>query len=339
MLRLALDRLVSSLMALFGASVIAFVMLRITPGDPARLVLGPFASDEALTQLRAEMGLNLPLHEQYLRYIADFLTGNWGFSYTTSEPVLQQMASRLPATIELGLAAFAFAIAMAIILALLAAHHPGGIMDRVSRVIAIAGMGIPPFWLGIVLLLGLFEAWHWFPGPEGRMSPFADFAIGPTGLLTIDTLLTGNWSGFLDAVDHLVLPAITLGLMPLAFLTRLLRANLLERVKDPFIAFARSRGLTRWQALVHHALPNAALPTINAAGLLFGQLLAGSVLVEKTFNWPGVGALVSEAIMRQDFAVVQAFILLSAFIFVFANLAVDLFTSLLDPRIRHGKTP
>ncbi len=339
MLRLAAGRLVSSLSALFGASVLAFVVLRVTPGDPARLILGPFASQGALDQLRREMGLDRPIVWQYLLYIRDFLHGAWGYSYTTSEPVLVQFAGRMPATIELGLYAFAFAIIGAVTLALVAAHARGRFADHLARAIGIAGLGIPAFWLGIMLLILFYEGLHWLPGPEGRIAPFSVVPAGPTGLLTVDCALVGNWSGLADALAHLVLPAVTLGLMPLCFLTRLLRANLLDRMREPFVLFARSRGLTRWSALVHHALPNAALPTVNAAGLLFGQLLAGSVLVEKAFNWPGVGALVTDAISRQDFAVVQAFILLSAMLFVMANLAVDLIVALLDPRLRHGRSP
>ncbi len=338
MLRLILARIATSTIALVGASIFAFVILRVTPGDPTRLILGAFAPQESVDKLREDLGLNLPIADQYVIYIRDFLSGDWGFSYSTGEPVATQLASRFPATLELGLYAFLFAFVGAVGLALLAAYRRGPISDGGTKALSFFGLGVPPFWFGLVLMIVFFEHLHWLPGPDGRLGPGFEPPPPVTRLYTIDALLAGQLATFADAVAHLVLPVITLGLFPLSFLLRLLRANLLDVSREPFITVARSRGLSRWTAFVRHALPNAFLPTLTAAGLLLGQLLAGSVLVEKAFNWPGVGALVTDGILRQDFSVVQAFILISAFIYVLANLLVDVLAGLIDPRVRHAGT-
>ena len=333
-LGLVLGRLATSVLALFGASIFAFIVLRVTPGDPARLFLGPFATKEAVERLEDDLGLNDPILTQYVGYMADFFRGDWGFAYTTGQPVAKLLASRFPATIELGLYAFAFAALFAIALALVAAYRRGPVSDGGARVLSFFGLGIPPFWLGLMLLVIFFEHLGWLPGPDGRLALLTEPPPPVTRLYTVDALIHGQIATLADAFRHLVLPAVTLGLLPLAFLLRLLRANLLDVRGELFITVARSRGLSRWTAFVRHALPNAFLPTLTAAGLILGQLLAGSVLVEKVFNWPGAGALVTDGILRQDFSVVQAFILLSAFVYVLANLIVDVLAGLIDPRVR-----
>lgn len=332
MSRFLLGRLGASLVSLFGASLVAFLVLRLSPGDPARLFLGPFAGQEAIDALRNELGLNGSLLSQYVIYIGNFLTGDWGFSYSTGQPVASQITRRFPATLELGLFAFVIAFAAAVALALVAAYRRGPV-DGGARAVSFFAMGVPPFWFGLVLLIVFFEGLGWLPGPEGRLSLRVAPPPTVTGFLTVDALLAGDWTAFTDALAHLILPGVTLALMPFAFLFRLLRANLIDIAREPFITVARSRGLSRWWAFVRHALPNAFLPTLTAAGLLVGQLLAGSVLVERVFVWPGVGALVTDGVLKQDFSVVQAFILLSAFIYVLCNLAVDILAGLLDPRV------
>ena len=334
LLRLVLGRLATSALALLGASLIAFVVLRVTPGDPARLFLGPFATQEAVDRLEDDLGLNEPIPVQYFRYMADFLRGDWGFAYTTGQPVATLLANRIPATIELGLYAFGFAVVFAVGLALVAAYRRGPISDGGARALSFLGLGVPPFWLGLMLLVIFFERLGWLPGPEGRLGLLTEPPPALTRLYTVDALIHGDLATFADALRHLVLPAVTLGLLPLAFLLRLLRANLLDVSGELFITVARSRGLSRWTVFVRHALPNAFLPTLTASGLILGQLLAGSVLVEKVFNWPGAGALVTDGILRQDFSVVQAFILLSALVYVLANVVVDVLAGLIDPRVR-----
>ena len=337
MLRLISGRIVTSLISLFGASLIAFVLLRLTPGDPARLFLGQFAGEEAVQALRAELGLDGSLWSQYAIYMSRFLSGDWGFSYSTGQPVASLLAARFPATVELGLAAFILGFIAAVTCAMIAVYRRGPISDGGTRALSFFAQGVPPFWFGLMMLLVFFEGFGWLPGPEGRLSLRTIAPPTITGLMTVDALLAGDFKVFIDAIRHLILPAITLGLMPFGFLYRLLRANLDGVVREPFITVARGRGLTRWAAYVRHALPNAFLPTLTAAGLLFGQLLAGSVLVERVFVWPGAGALVTDGVLKQDFSVVQAFILLSAFIYVLTSLVVDILAALIDPRVAQGQ--
>lgn len=336
MARFVASRIGGGLAAIFGASVLAFVFLRMLPGDPARLVLGSLASAEAVARLRHDMGLDQSLPVQYVHYVADFVSGHWGFSYTAGQPVTQQIGSRLPASIELGLWAFLFAFVAALLLALASTYRRRPVVDGLVRGAAFIGLGTPPFWLGLMLLVIFFSQLGWLPGPEGRVSPGAVLPPKITGLVTVDALVTGHLAVFADAFLHLLLPAISLGLGAFALLVRLLRANLLEVGREPFLVVARSKGLSRWSAYSRHALPNAFLPTLTASGLLLAQMIAGSVLVEKVYNWPGIGALVVDSILRQDFSVVQTFILLSACAYVLVNLVVDVLYGVLDPRVRAG---
>jgi ABC-type dipeptide/oligopeptide/nickel transport system permease component len=334
MARFVFTRALGALAAIVGASVLAFVFLRITPGNPARLILGQFATQAAISALIHQLGLHQPIYVQYAKYIWSFLHGSWGYSYSVGEPVRTLLGQRLPATIELGLYAFLFALVGALVLALISTYRRRRAVEGAVEGIAILGLGIPQFWLGLVLLLLLFEHAGLFPGPEGRLSPNLTPPPHLTGLYTVDALLSGKFGTLVNALWHLALPAVTLGLAPMAFLTRLLRANLLEVSREPFILVAQSTGLSRWRAFLRHALPNAILPTVTASGLVLGQLLAGSVLVETVFRWPGVGALVTQGVQEQDYSVVQAFILLSATAYVLVNLGADIVVAMIDPRVR-----
>jgi ABC-type dipeptide/oligopeptide/nickel transport system permease component len=327
-------KLVGALVAIFGASILAFVFMRVLPGDPARLIAGPLASQEAIDATREQLGLNDPLHVQYIKYISGFLQGDWGFSFGTGQSVSTLIGSRLPASMELGLYAFIFSFLAAVLLALAATYRRRRVVDGTVRALSFFGLGTPPFWFALILLIVFFEELKILPGPEGRLSTGAEPPPAVTHFYTIDSLIAGQFGTFADAVQHLVLPAIALGLASFAYLVRLLRANLLDVGREPYLVVARSKGLGRWTAFSRHALPNAFLPTLTAAGLLLAQLIAGSVLVEKVFNWPGVGNLVVDSILRQDFAVVQAFILLAAFSYVFVNLIVDVLYGVIDPRVR-----
>lgn len=327
-------KVAAALGAIFGASIISFVFLRALPGNPARLIVGPLASQEAIDAMVEKLGLKDPIYVQYWNYVSGFFTGDWGFSYGAGQPVTTAIGSRLPASIELGIAAFLLAFVGAVVLALVSTYRHRPVVDGVVRGVSFLGLGTPPFWFGLLLLLAFFEYIPIFPGPEGRLGISAEAPPHATSFFTIDALIAGQWSTLGQALWHLVLPAAALGLAPFAFLVRLLRANLLEVSREQFIVVARSKGLGRWAAFARHALPNAFLPTLTAAGLLLAQLLAGSVLVEKVFDWPGVGALIVDAILRQDYAVVQSFILLSAIAYVVVNLVVDLLYGVIDPRVR-----
>ncbi len=331
-----LSKLGGALLAILGASIIAFVFMRLLPGDPSRLIAGPLATPEAIEATRQALGLSDPIIVQYAKYISNFLTGDWGFSFSAGESVSTLIGARLPATIELGIYAFVGSFLAAVFFALAATYRQRPVVDGSVRAVSFFGLGVPPFWFAIMLLVVFFERLPWFPGPEGRLSPGVEPPPSVTGLYTVDALIAGEFGTFVNALHHLVLPSIALGLAVFAYLVRLLRANLLEVAREPFLVVARSKGIRRWRVFSRHALPNAFLPTLTASGLLLAQLIAGSVLIEKVFNWPGVGTLVVDSILRQDFAVVQAFILLAAMAYVVINLVVDVLYGVVDPRVRIG---
>jgi peptide/nickel transport system permease protein len=337
MARYVLVRLATSLLAVIGAALISFLFLRVTTGNPARLILGPFATPEAIDHLVDQMGLNRSLPEQFWRFVSSFAQGDWGYSYSLGLPVRTAIGQRLGASAELALVAFLFAFGGALVLALVSTYRRRPVVDGAVQGITSFGLGVAQFWLGLVLLLLLSEKLHVFPGPDGRLGDGTHAPPSITGLYTVDALVTLHLGTLLDALWHLALPAIALGLAPMAFLTRLLRSNLLELSGEPFLLVVEAKGLSRWRAFTRHALPNALVPTLTAAGLIFGQLLAGGVLVEQAFRWPGVGALVTEGVLRQDYSVVQAFVVLSAIVYVLVNLVVDLLVGWVDPRTREAE--
>ncbi|HEX3519581.1 MAG TPA: ABC transporter permease [Solirubrobacteraceae bacterium] len=334
MARVIALRVLGSIGAVFGATILAFVIMRVLPGNPARLILGPLATQHTVTALNHQLGLDRPLYVEYWRYVSDFFQGNWGYSYSDGATVRKLIGERAPATIELALFSFLITMVAAVSLALLSTYRHRPIADRIVRGIAYVGFGTPPFFLGLLLLVVFFSSLHILPGPEGRLGLQASPPPAVTRMYTIDALLAGELGTFWQACLHLILPALALGVSSFSFLVRLLRANLLEVSREPFITVARGKGLRRWSAFRRHALPNAFLPTLTAGGLVLGEFLAGSVLIERIFNWPGVGSLVFDAIVKQDYAIVQTFILLSAVMFVLVNLAVDLLYAVIDPRVR-----
>lgn len=334
MARVIAYRLLGSIAAIFGASLLAFFIMRVLPGDPARLILGPLASPKAVAEVNHELGLDEPIIAQYWHYISNFFRGDWGYSYALGASVKSLFVERLPATIELALFSFVITMGSAVALALLSTYRHRPVTDTVVRGASYLGFGTPPFFLALLLLIVFFKTLHWLPGPEGRLAVTAAAPPSVTGFYPIDSLLAGDFSTFWESIRHLLLPAIALGISSFSFIVRLLRANLLEVSREPFLTVARGKGLPRWTAFRRHALPNAFLPTLTSAGLVLGEFLAGSVLVERIFDWPGIGSLVFEAIVKQDFVIVQAFILFSAVMFVLVNLLVDILYAVIDPRVR-----
>jgi len=325
-------KVASALSSIFGASVISFVFLRLAPTNPARLVLGRFATRDAIDKFVATTGLDRPVWEQYLRYIGSFVRGDWGFSYSAGLPVKTLILGRLPASLELGITAFVITIVSAVTLAILVTYRRRPILDGSVQSFTLIGIGVPEFWLGIVLLLVFSEYLGLFPLPEGRLSPGMLVPPSVTGLYLVDSALHLDLGALLDAAWHLFLPAVTLSLFSFCYLTRLLRANLIELSSQPFIVVAQGFGESRWQAFWRHALPNALGPTLTASGMVLGQMIAGAVIVESVFQWPGIGQLVTKGIQDQDYSVVQGFILLTACLYVGINLIVDMIVLRLDPR-------
>jgi peptide/nickel transport system permease protein len=334
LLRLVAGRLLGGLASIFGASLLSFLFLRALPSNPTRLILGPLAPPASVKALAAQLGLNRSIPVQYWDYITSFFRGDWGYSYIYGRTVSSLIASRLPASVELGLCAFLLALLSASVLALAVTYRPRKIVAVASRGAALVGLSTPLFWMALVALL-VGVAWaKILPGPTGQLSANVAPPRSTTGLLLVDSLLAGDYKVFGNVVAHLVLPVTVLAMPSFGFLFRQLRANLLEVAQEPYLLVARARGLSRWSAYVRHALPNVALPTLTMSGLLLAQLLVGSVFVETIFNWPGVGALVVNSVTNQDYSVVETFVLLSACAYVVVNLVVDLLSRLLDPRIR-----
>jgi peptide/nickel transport system permease protein len=327
-------RIVGSLGAILGATILAFIILRALPGNPARLIVGPLATPQALASVSHQIGLDKPIFTQYWLFISHFFQGKWGYSYADGKSVSSLIGERLPATIELAIFSFFITMFFAVVFALLVTYKRRPIADRILRAVSYLGFGTPPFFVALILLIVFFRSFHILPGPEGRLGLQQNPPPTVTHMYTLDALIAGQFGTFWSAIEHLILPGVALGLSSFSFIVRLLRANLLEISREPFITVARGKGLRRWTAFRRHALPNAFLPTLTAGGLVLGEFLAGSVLIERVFNWPGVGSLVFDAIVKQDYAVVQTFILLSAVMFVLVNLIVDLLYAVIDPRVR-----
>lgn len=336
MLSTILRRVGISLATIFGASVFAFILLRVVPGDPARAIAGDMATEDAVAALRADMGLDQNLFVQYWRYMRAVFTGDLGFSYSTGGTVNSLLGDRLPATIELGVLAVIFAIGTAVLFASLAVYSNSRWADRLLRTASSLAMGSPPFWIALLALMVFAVQFGVFPGPEGRLSPGLVPPADITGLYSVDALLAGNIPLMFNALWHLVLPAAIIGIGPFAFLSRLYRSQLRSTRRETFVMVARSHGLTKFPVFNRHIAPHGLLSILPAGSLLFADLLTGSLLVEKVFGWPGIGSMTADAIIQKDFAVVQAVLLLAAVLYVVVSLLADVILTTVDPRTRVG---
>lgn len=327
-------RLLWGLATLVGASAIAFVLMRVVPGDPAKLAAGELASEEAIKARAESMGLDQPLPMQYLNFVKGMFTGDWGYAYSQSQPARTAIGSRVMASVELGFFAFLLGVVGAVVLAFVAVYVRRRWVDTVVRGLSSFGMSVPQFWLALMLLLLLSQKLAIFPGPEGRLSP-SEMPPGTiTGLYTVDALLQGDVALAWSALMHLLLPAFIMSMPLAAFLIRLLRSNMLDVTGRPFMVVLAAKGCSRRRTYVRHVLPNASLPAITAGGLMLAELLAGSVLTEKVFAWPGLGSLVVDSVLVKDYAVVQSFVVLSAVAYIAVNTTVDVVYGVIDPRIR-----
>ena len=304
MLRFLARRLVLTIPVLFGVATLVFSLIHLIPGDPARAMLGESASDADVAQLRARLGLDRPLIEQYGMFLRGAVRGDFGRSLRTGEPVTTQILDRMPATIELAGAAMLVAIGFAIPLGIVAAVWRGTAIDHAATTIALSGISIPNFWLGPLLALVFAIELGWLP-VSGRGTP-----------------------------AHLILPAISLGAALAAILARMTRATLLEELREQYVLAARARGASRFRAVLRHAFRNSLIPVVTLIGLQFGAVLTGAVITETVFSWPGVGRLLIQSISFRDYPIVQGCILLIAATYVAMNLLTDLFYGVLDPRIR-----
>jgi ABC-type dipeptide/oligopeptide/nickel transport system permease component len=299
-------RVLSTIPVLFGVSLLVFLMLELTPGDPAQLMLSEFqTTPEQIARLRSQLHLDDPLPVQFGRFVWDALHGDLGTSIRTRRPVVQEIEDNFPSTIQLAIAGLVVAAVLGVGFGIIAAAHQHSWLDVGSMTVALIGISMPSFWLGLLLIFTLSLRVPIFPATGG-----------------------GDW-------QHLVLPAVTLGLGAAAILARLTRSSMLEILRQEYVTTARAKGLAEWLVIMRHALKNALIPVVTIFGLQFGQLLAGTVVVETVFARPGVGRLIVDGILNKDFPMVQGVVLVIAVCYVVVNLMVDLVYAVLDPRIRY----
>lgn len=334
MFQAIIKRLVGALPALFGVIVVTFILTRALPGDPAAYFAGPAGSQEAIEEVRAKLGLDRSLPEQFVLYLRDLARGDWGNSLTTGQPVLTELAERLPASLELTLVGLVLAVIIAIPLGVLAATRPGSWVDHLCRGITTAGVSLPTFFTGLLLAYVFYFLLGWAPSPLGRLDPYTTAPDFVTGFYLIDSLLAGDGETFVAAASQLALPAITLALFVLAPLARMTRASMLGVLSADFIRTARASGLHPFKVLFTYAFRNALLPVLTTLGMVFSFLLGSNVLVEKVFAWPGIGSFAIEALVASDYAPVQGFVLAMALLYVLLNLLIDVAYGLVDPRAR-----
>jgi peptide/nickel transport system permease protein len=330
-----LRRLLLLIPILLGLTVIIFLFIRLLPGDPASAILGERATPESIARVREALGLDRPLPEQYWDYVSGLARGDLGSSFLTNRDVVDDFLQRFPATIELTAAAMLFALAFGIPLGLLTAKRRGQWVDQVGTVVSLIGISIPIFFLG--LMLKFLFAIHWPILPDsGRIDLIEYFIPRVTNLMTVDTLLAGEWGGFVDALRHLVLPGIALGTIPLAIIMRITRASVIDVLNEDYVRTANAKGLAGGVVDRRHVLRNAMLPVVTVIGLQTGLLLGGAILTETIFGWGGVGKWIYDAVLSSDYQVIQSGVLLLALIFVLVNLIVDVSYALLNPRIRYS---
>jgi len=334
MLRFVVRRLLLLVPILLGLSLLVFIWIRALPGSPAQALLGERATPQTIHQINHQYGLDRPLYVQYWRYLKETVQLKLGTSITTRQPVLTEIEQRFPATAELAAAAALFSIAIGIPLGFFAAKRHRTMFDHLSLTISLLGISIPIFFLALILKYIFAVRLGWLP-TVGQNSVLIDMPH-PTNLYLVDALLAGNMAAFWDVVEHLILPAIALGSIPLAIITRITRAAVLDVQNEDYIRTARAKGLAPRIVDMRHVLRNAMLPVSTIVGLQVGLLLSGAILTETVFAYPGIGSWLRQAISDRNYPVIQGGILFVAIVVVFVNLLVDISYGLINPRIRLG---
>jgi peptide/nickel transport system permease protein len=347
--RYIIRRIISVLPTLIGVTFVIFMFQRLIPGDPAVAMLGEHATEENVERIREQFGLNRPLFldrnaltegdikgffdSQYIRYMNRLFNLDLGDSIHRRIPVTETLAIRFPATIELALLSMFIAIIIGIPVGIVSAAKRNSAIDGVSMVGSLIGVSMPIFWLGLMEIMLFAVFLQWLPA-GGRLSTSIEIK-SITNLYLIDSLLTGNLEGFKDALQHIIMPAIALATIPMAIIARMTRSSMLDVLQEDYVRTAKAKGLSRILVLFRHALKNAALPVVTIIGLQMGTLLAGAVLTETIFSWPGIGRWVYDAILGRDYPIVQGGTLVIALVFIGVNFLVDIMYALLDPRIRY----
>ena len=331
-----LRRLLLVVPTLFGVTLISFFLTYILPGNPALVKAGPLATPEYVAEVERQMGLDRPVWVQYGRYISGLFRGDLGESASTGRPVLEDFAQRLPATLELTLASLALAVLIGVPLGILSAVHRDRLIDHIGRIVGVAGVAMPSFWTGLLLIFVFFYLLGIAPAPLGRLGSGLSPPTPVTGLYVVDSLLTGNWRTLGSSLAQLALPATTLAIGVMAPLARMVRATMLEILESDYIKAAWAAGLPRRRVIYGDALRNALIPVVTTLGVIFGFLMAGNAVVESVFAWPGIGNYAVTALMTKDSGPIQSFVLFVAVMYVVVNLLVDLVYGIVDPRIRLG---
>ena len=327
-------RLIQLVPVLLGVSVLVFFGMHLIPGDVVVLLLGEKASPSEIERLRHQLGLDQPIYIQYVRFVGDALRGDFGDSIRTRQPVIWEIRQALPVTIELSLAALAFAVILGITIGVVSARRPHSAVDTGAMMFVLIGVSMPVFWTGILLLLVFGGILGWLP-----LGGILDTALSIrriTGMPITDSLVQGNWPAVRSAAAHLILPAVTLGSALMATIARMARSTMLDVLNLDYVRTARAKGVAEGVVVRRHALWNALLPVVTLVGLHLGLLLSGAVLTETIFALPGLGRLTITSVLARDYPVVQGVVLIGAVIFVVANLAVDVLYAWLDPRIRYS---
>ncbi len=331
MLAYIIRRILILIPTLLGISIIVFLMLRITPGDPAELLLGERATEQALQEIREHLGLNEPLHVQYGMFLKRLMRGDLGETIWSRQKVWIEVKERFPATIELSIVALFISCFFGIIFGIISATRQYSVFDYLSMLGALIGVSMPIFWLGLVFMLIFSLHLGWLP-LSGRLSVGVDLEI-ITNFYILDAVLTNNWTALKDAVWHIIMPAVTLSTIPMAIVARMTRSSMLEVLRQDYIKTAKAKGLSRFVVTFKHALRNALIPVVTTIGLQFGVALGGAILTETIFAWPGVGKWMFDAVMKRDYMVIQGGTLFIAALFVVINLVVDMLYAVINPRI------
>jgi dipeptide transport system permease protein len=337
MLGFLAKRLLLAIPTFIALMLLTFVAIRLVPGDPIEVRTGERGiAPERLEMLREEMGLNKPVLEQFVDYTSGVLRGDLGISIVSQRPVLEEFLTLFPATVELTVLALLFATVFGVLFGVIAAANRGNPIDHAVMGIAVTGYSMPIFWWGLLLVMLVSVSLDLTP-VDGRIDPIRFFIEPVTGFMLIDTLLAADQPGaFLDALHHLALPVLVLGTVPLGAIARMTRSSMLEVLNEDYVRTARAKGLPGRRIIGVHALRNALIPVVTAIGLQLGQLLAGAVLTETIFAWPGVGRWLVESIFRRDYPVLQGGIMLIATTVILVTILVDMTYGLINPRVRHG---
>jgi ABC-type dipeptide/oligopeptide/nickel transport system permease component len=329
-----LRRLATALPSIAGVIVVTFLLTRALPGDPAAYFAGVAATQQAVEEIRHMMGFDRSLPVQFIDYLRLLAHGDLGTSLTTGQPVLSELLTRLPASAELTFCALTLSVAIALPLGIIAAMRPGTAVDHLCRIVTTAGVSLPVFFTGLLLIYVFYYLTGIAPAPLGRLDVYSTPPPQWTGFYLIDSLIVGDFATFRAALAQLILPTATMAIFSLAPLARITRASMLAALGSEFIRTARASGLTRHRIVYVYAFRNAVLPVITTLGMVFSFLLGANVLVEKVFAWPGIGSYAIEALIASDYAPVQGFVLAMALLYVLVNLAIDLIYGFVDPRVR-----